>query len=442
MGKDIEVYRQLRGDAHTGGCIRRRKAAVKALEWRIERGKASARITRIVQEVFDRLDLDTLINEIMDAVLYGYAPLEVIWGHASGRASLPDQIVGKPPEWFLFGTDALIRFRSRDNPLHGDPHIPRKYLVAQQEATYANPYGFADLSMCFWPVTFKRGGLRYWVKFAEKYGMPWAVGKQPRNTPQPETQRLLDQLEAMIEDAVAVIPDDASVEMVRAEGVQNDAGAYELLLKYCRSEVAIALLGQNQSTESDSTRASATAGLDVARDLRDGDAGMVESVLNKQLIRWIVDLHEGDAAPAPTFEMWEQEEVSKAQAERDEILTRAGVKFTQQYFQRVYALQDGDIDAAPASGAQFAEAQAQDTDPLAQMIDEASADWRPVLDPLLAPIWAALDQAMRNGDTAQQFIDRLPALLTQMDAQPLHAGLDALTVAARSGGMVSGLEEM
>ena len=31
LGKDIKVYRELRADAHVGGCVRRRKAAVKAL---------------------------------------------------------------------------------------------------------------------------------------------------------------------------------------------------------------------------------------------------------------------------------------------------------------------------------------------------------------------------------------------------------------------------
>lgn len=351
MGKDIEVYRALRGDAHTGGCIRRRKAAVKALEWRIERGKASARMAKLAEAVISGLDLDTLVNELMDAVLYGYQPAEVMWARGQGGAPLPADIVGKPPEWFLFDTDARLRFKSRADWMQGELLPHRKFLLAQQEATYANPYGFADLSMCFWPVTFKKGGLRYWVKFAEKYGMPWAVGKQPRNAPKAETAHLLDQLEAMIEDAVAVIPDDASVEMVQATGSSGNADAYEALLKFCRSEVAIALLGQNQSTEADSTRASATAGLDVASELRDGDAGMVEAVLSKQLLRWVVDLHEGEGAPAPELVLYEEEEVSKAQAERDEILSRTGLRFTPAYFKRVYGLQDEDIDETPAAPA-------------------------------------------------------------------------------------------
>lgn len=455
MGKDIDVYRALRGDAHTGGCIRRRKAAVKSLEWRLERGKASARMTKIVQGVFDALDLDALISEMLDAVLYGYQPLEVMWARADGRAPLPQRIVGKPAQWFIFDSDARLRFRSREHLMQGELLPDRKFLLARQEATYANPYGFPDLSMCFWPVTFKKGGLRYWVKFAEKYGMPWAVGKQPRNSPKAESEKLLDQLEAMIEEAVAVIPDDASVEMLQATGASGNADAYRELLMFCRSEVAIALLGQNQSTEASSTNASATAGLNVAAEIRDGDAGMVEAVLNTQLIRWIVDLHEGESAPAPVFELYEQEEVSKAQAERDEILNRTGVTFTPAYFKRVYELQDDDIAEAPApappptvpvdgdgEGAlqvQFAEgAEAVDGEigrlmqQLAPAGDEVVAGWMRELDKLLADatstddlqarILAAFDRLPEDALVDLMHLGLAAARLAGMDAVRTEAG--------------------
>lgn len=438
MGKDIEVYRNLRSDAHTGGCIRRRKAAVKALEWRIQRGKASARVTRIVQAVFDGLDLDTLLNQLLDAVLFGYQPLEVIWQAQDGRAPLPARIIGKPPEWFLFDDEARLRFRSRDAWMQGELLPERKFLLAQQEATYANPYGFADLSMCFWPVTFKRGGLRYWVKFAEKYGMPWAVGKQPRNAPKPETDALLDQLEAMIEDAVAVIPNDASVEMLQAAGASGNADAYRELLMFCRSEVAIALLGQNQSTEADSTHASAMAGLGVTYELRDGDKRLVESVLNTQLIRWIVDLHEGEGAPAPSFELWEKEEVSKAQAERDEILSRTGLRFTPGYFKRVYELQDEDIQAVspPAAeplsvvGPDFAEGAAQ-ANPANDLADALAPAGQQVVAGWMRRIEQLLAQASDTDDLQR----RIASAFDELDENALVEVMHLAMTAARLGGM-------
>lgn len=345
QGKDISVYRDMRSRASVGGPIRRRKAAVKALEWRVERGKASARVTRLCTDVLASYDMDRLLNEITDAVLFGYQPLELMWGNFNG-AMAPLEVIGKPQEWFTFDNNAQLRFRSRQQPLHGEELEPRKFLLARQEASYANPYGFADLSMCFWADTFMRGGLKFWVTFTEKYGTPWLVGKQPRGTPGPEVDKLLDKLEAMIQDAVAAIPDDSSIDILEASDKGASADLYERLLMYCRSEINIALLGQNQSTESNSNRASATAGLEVAKTIRDGDSKLAAATIN-QLLRWITDLHDGEQAPAPTFELFEEEDVNVTQAERDETLTRAGMKFKPQYWKRVYQLQDGDIDEAP-----------------------------------------------------------------------------------------------
>lgn len=345
QGKDISVYRDMRSRASVGGPIRRRKAAVKALEWRVERGKASARVTRLCSDVLATYDMDRLLNEITDAVLFGYQPLELVWGPFNG-ATVPLEVIGKPQEWFFFDNAAQLRFRSRAQPLLGEELEPRKFVLARQEASYANPYGFPDLSMCFWADTFMRGGLKFWVTFTEKYGTPWLVGKQPRGTPGPEVNALLDKLEAMIQDAVAAIPDDSSIDILEAGDKGASADLYERLLMYCRSEINIALLGQNQSTEASSNRASATAGLEVADTIRDGDSRLVCATIN-QLLRWMTDLHDGEQAPAPTFELFEEEDVNVTQAQRDETLKRAGVNFQPQYWKRVYKLQDGDIADAP-----------------------------------------------------------------------------------------------
>lgn len=345
LGSDISVYRELRADAHVGGCIRRRKAAVKALEWGIDKEKSKSRTSKNIEAMLRDLDMNRILSEMLDAALYGYQPMEVIWGKV-GNLIMPVDIVGKPAEWFVFDTDNQLRFRTRQNMVEGEELPPKKFLIPRQDPSYENPYGFPDLSMCFWPVTFKKGGLKFWVTFTEKFGTPWVIGKHPRGTNDAEADKLLDRLEAMVQDAVAVIPDDSSVEIMDAAGKANSGEQYERLLMFCRSEVSIALLGQNQTTEANSNKASATAGLEVTQDIRDGDAAIVTTAMN-QLIRWVCELNFADPA-RPSFSMWEQEEVDKVLAERDEKLTRAGAKLTPAYFKRAYNLQDGDLEEAPA----------------------------------------------------------------------------------------------
>ncbi|PHV02798.1 DUF935 domain-containing protein [Iodobacter sp. BJB302] len=349
LGLDIKVYRELRSDSSVGAFIRRRKSAVKALEWGINRESAKSSASKLITSVFSNLKLERIINEMLDAVLFGYQPMEIVWGKV-GSYIVPIDIIGKPAEWFVFSPENELRLRTKENRIEGEELPDRKFLLPRQDPSYDNPYGFPDLSMVFWPTTFKKGGLKFWVTFTEKYGMPWVVGKHPRGTPEPEIDRLLDSLENMVQDAAAVIPDDSSVEIKEAAGKAGSADVYERLLYFCRSEVSIALLGQNQTTESTSNKASATAGLEVTRDLRDGDKAIIEETLN-QLIEWICDLNFGEGVARPTFSMWEQKEVNDVQATRDEKLSRAGAKFTPAYFKRAYDLQNGDLDETPVSDA-------------------------------------------------------------------------------------------
>ena len=438
LGQDIKVYRELRSDAHVGGCIRRRKAAVKALEWGVDREKSKSRHARTIEGIFSDLDIDRIISEALDAVLYGYQPMEVMWGKV-GSLIVPVDIIGKPANWFVFDEDNELRMRTKTAPVTGEKLPNMKFLLPRQDATYDNPYGFPDLSMCFWPTTFKKGGLKFWVAFTEKYGNPWVIGKHPRAADDKETNALLDGLEQMVQDAIAAIPDDASIEIISAADKTGSAEVFERLLRFCRSEVSIALLGQNQTTEAEANRASATAGLEVAREIRDGDTKIIIDMFN-QLIRWTCEYNFGDI-DRPIFDLWEPEEVDKIQAERDETLTRAGARFSRAYFIRTYGLQEDDVletdpepDMAEGEGMPaFAEASAAQ-DAIDRLIEEESADWQPLLDPLMAPIEAAFAEAAEKGESAAEFIARLPALLDQMDTDALQDALTRMAFSARLAG--------
>lgn len=431
LNKGVSAYRELLDDAHVGGCVRRRKAAVKTLEWGFDRGQARTRTAKLVADVFARLDLNKIIDEILDAALYGYQPLEVMWGAVDGQW-LPVDIVAKPADWFVFDSENKLRLRTLEKP-EGEQLPERKFLLARQGATYDNPYGRADLAMCFWPVTFKKGGLKFWVQFTEKYGMPWIIGKQPRSATNEETEQLLDQLDGMVQDAVAVVPDDSSVEILEAAGKTGSAEVYERLLHYCRGDIAIALLGQNQTTEAAANKASAMAGLEVTRDIRDGDKGIVESVINT-LIRWIADWNFGDAE-MPVFSMWEQEEVDEVMARRDEALMRAGASFTRSYFIRAYGLIDSDLAATPDLtgpdvGVRFAEAApGAYEDTAAAMLAQ---DAQPVLDQWLGRI----RQRLATSDDLQSFQDALLAEFSELDESALSdvmaLGLACANLAGRS----------
>lgn len=378
QGKDLSIYKELRSDAQVRAEIIKRKAGALGRQWEIVAGESPEHVKDAVDVAFRRLDLHKVIGELLNATLYGYQPLEVMW-QPVGSLVMPSAIIGKPPEWFVFSADNELRFRTKDSGPEGEELPARKFLLAQYDASYENPYGEPALSGCFWPVTFKRGGLKFWLMFTEKYGMPFITGRYRPGTSSREIDNLLDMLENMIQDAVAAIPDDSSVEIHEAAGKAASAEIYERLLDFCNAEISKSIVGQTLTTEVGAVGSYAAAKThgDVLNDIVDGDARLAENTLN-ELIRWIVDINFGANVPAPTFSLYEPEDVDQEQAERDSTLSapmeRSGLRFSREYYKKTYGLNDEDLeDALPNPSSMFPNFSETPPETLAEMKQEQAA---------------------------------------------------------------------
>jgi phage gp29-like protein len=419
MGKDIKVYNELITDAHLGGCLTSREAGVTSLEWEIDRGKSKSRQAKLIEDLFNDLDLDRIMGEILNAPLFGYQPLEVLW--EKGKYWLPKDVAGKPQEWFVFSEDGELRFRTKEN-YNGEPLPERKFLLARYKATYKNPYGFPQLSRCFWPATFKKGGLKFWVIFTEKYGMPFAVGKVPRGTAQSEQDKLADMLEQMVQDAIAVIPDDSSVDILKTEG-KASADIYSKLIDYCDKSMSIAILGQNLTTEVKGGSYAATEShMSVRKDIVDSDKKIVETVFN-QLITWIWELNFA-SGEKPVFTMYEEEDVDKTLADRDKTLSDTGqIRFTKKYFQKNYGFEDEDIIVADQDKkpAEFSESDIKklfaDQEAVDELIDSIPADQlQEQAEGVLKPII----EMINSGTGFEDILDKLAEAYPEMEDDSLQ----------------------
>lgn len=447
LGMDIKVYQTLKSDASVGGAIRRRKASVRAME-RGFKEKCNPKVKELLETAFDNLDMPNIIDNILEAPLLGYQPMEVMWDTATW---LPTDVVAKPQHWFGFDNDNQLRLRTRENMLTGETLPPRKFLLPRKDASYVNPYGVADLSMCYWAVVFKKGGLKFWVTFAEKYGTPWLLGKHPRGATQNDINKLLDSLDALFGDAVGVIPDDNSIEIKDAVSKNATTQIFKELIDMCKGEINIALLGQNQTTESSSNRASAQAGLQVTQDIRDGDAQLVMQTLTK-LARWIVDLHFGEDEYCPPYQLWNQEEVDDKQSKRDKELKEAGANLSNQYFQRSYRLEEGDllpqspvVSNVPKFAERFAEMQFGEVKPTKDWADKASGQMadnaNPVVYDWLKRIKALLKSHEQAGKSLNEFGDRLLAEFSELPTKELTKVMELGLLAGELAGRAEVMNE-
>ena len=254
-GQGIAVYRQLLSDAHIWSCCQSRKSGTLSCEWKINEAKSgSVRQNKnahtIIENLMSSLDVYQIITDMLEAPFFGMSPLEVIW-KSSKNSWLPERVEGKPPEWFAFDPENKLRFLSMDNMTDGEEIPDYKFLLPRHHASFQNPYGERILSRCFWPVVFKKGGFKFWAIFTEKYGMPWLVGRVPRSTNETERGALLSRLTSMVQDAVAVINDDESVEFKESNSKSASADIYEKLISVSNREISKAILGQTLTTELD-----------------------------------------------------------------------------------------------------------------------------------------------------------------------------------------------
>jgi phage gp29-like protein len=351
QGKDIRIYKELLCDPHVFACTQSRKAGVLSLDWEINRGLDKDQNAEDVENLLKKLDIQKLMSDILDATQFGFQPLEIIWKKDKSGHIMPERVTAKPPEWFCFDDDNNLKFRTKEN-YYGEIVPNKKFLLAQNNPSYNNPYGERTLSRVFWNVTFKKGGLKFWVVFTEKYGMPHLIGKHPRGSTKEETNSLADMLEDMVQDAIAVIPDDSSIEIQEASK-SSSAEIYEKLIDKMNTEISKAILGQTLTTEIGSTGSYAASNthMQVRQDIVDSDKKLVEGVIN-QLIQWIYEINFANVE-VPVFELYEPEDVDLTLAQRDKILSDTGVKFTKEYFIKNYGLEEEDFeireDIIPAS---------------------------------------------------------------------------------------------
>lgn len=414
-GKEISVYSEIKTDSHVKACVRSRKAGAKSMLWDIDRGKAQSKHAKFIKSVFDQLPIYQIVDDILEAPLFGYKPLEVYWAKQTvgqRECVIPTKIKGKPVDWFVFSDNGELLFRSKEHYL-GEIVPDKKFLLPRQEATDDNPYGFPDLSLCFWYYTFKKGGLRFWLQFIEKYGMPFLIGKTPRGTAPEENAELLQTLEDMIQDAVAVIPDDGSVELVESSKATSSQ-VYKEFLYFLNSEVSKAILGQTLTTEiqDKGTYGAAKVHLEVRDDIIQSDVKLVEETFNT-LIEWIIELNFGTVNEVPKFIMFREGDVDLNLAQRDKIITEMGFTFSQEYMTRAYFLQDSDImprEVNPLSAA-FSESD-NNSNAEIDKLDAVFNDDNAViyLHQIIKPIVKAIQNGKDFAECEQILYDKFPKL--------------------------------
>lgn len=448
LGRRISTYDTLLFDSQVGSCMASRKAGVSKLNFELEAGNANEKTTKFIEEVFSEFDHKHLFDMILNCTAYGYQPIEINWGVKAGKI-VPVLIEEKPAEWFCFSEENELRFLSKKEPWAGEPLPPMKFVCPTLQATYKNPYGISVLSKCFWPVAFKKGGMKFWVAFVEKYGSPWLIGKYAPGTSTKDQRDIQNHLEDMVQDAVGVFPETAKIEIVEAAGKSASAEIFNRLIDVCNADISKAILGQTLTTELGSTGSLAAAQThnEVRKDIILDDARIIEKAVN-QIIRWTVDQNFGSSVPAPKYHFYEPEQIDKELAERDAILSGIGVRFTPEYIQKAYNLGKKDFTVVDPGSGLFSARNTEISEyrqmlgvpKLQDSLDRAAAQAFPpelqqkIMEGLLKPVFKLIEE----GESLEDIYEKLGELLPELDTGELQDVLERACTASQLYGGTGG----
>lgn len=148
------------------------------------------------------------------------------------------------------------------------------------------------------PWLSKQFAIRDWNRYSEVLGGTIRKGRVPTAAKPEDKDEFRRDLRNLGADSVVVTPEGFDVELLEASGTSSDS--FHELIDWADKAIAIAVLGQNLTTDVEGgSHAAATVHDSVRNDLVESDVQALSTHANHQLISWWAEFNFGDRTLAP-----------------------------------------------------------------------------------------------------------------------------------------------
>lgn len=476
LAEDIEER-----DGHVFAELDKRSGAVALLDWSLEEpdgadAKEKALTAQLSEWIAAAVDVPTLVHGIMGAVLRGFACHELVWSvqpDGSGRRVLLPKATWRPQRWFTVDRETRDELRLRTPAsADGEPLLPSCWIAHRHRTRNGYLARMGLHRVLAWPYLFKHYALRDLAEFLEIYGLPLRVGTYPSSAGDEEKRTLLRAVTQVGHNAAGIVPSGMKIDFQSAaEGSEGPFDSMQDRMEAIQSKV---ILGQTLSAGAakHGTKQIATVHEGVRIDIRDSDVRQVEGTLAAQLVLPMALLNVPGVNPRRLPRMKldniEAEDMTTF-ADTLPKLAAAGVKIPVKWAQdklripepvggeevlkgpapaiapgaappalpaRGRAAANDDDETPPRKKAALAGELPPDRqrDGIDDLVDDAIADWLPLLAPMTQPLMAEIDRAIAAGESLQDLRARLPGLIERMDYHPMGERLARAAFTANLAG--------
>lgn len=455
-GGGLELYEELLRDGQVFSCFQQRRLAIASREWQVDAGaddKQSQMAADFHKELLfsPQMQFDDKFDKMLYGRFYGYSNAEMMWAE-DGRHIFIDAIKVRRARRFRFDPQGGLRLMTRSNMSTGELMPEKKFWTWSVGADNDDaPYGQGLGHQCFWPVYFKRNGLKFWLIFLEKFGMPTGKGSYPANTSKEDQKKLLEAVRGMNTDTGIIFPEGMTIELLQTAKTGTDT--YGGFLSAMDDEIAKVILSQTRTTDATAgSLGNAPEHMEVRDEVVKADSDLLCASFNSGPVRWLTAWNYPDAVPPRVYRNFAQEEDLDKRAERDAKIYSIGFEPAETYINDTYggewtkratppnpfaALPPADParTAAPAFAEGAAVAAQSEMD---KAVQQLVGEWRTVL----TEPKDQLQQAIDGASSFAELKTALAKLRGKLSMKKLADALFGVTTGAMAGAIEGrGLEE-
>lgn len=441
-----------------------RKLAVQALEPTVTpagEDKAALDLAAAVRrDIVDRPGFTKMVYDALDAIAKGFSAIEIMWD-TSGMPWRPASYVWKDPRWFRYDrvTGRELRLLDEENPAEGVPLDPNKWIIHEPQLKSGLPIrGGLALPIAYYHLI-KSFDVASWIAFVETYGYPLRLGKYGRDATKEDLAVLQRAVRNLGRDVGAVMPDNMTLDVIAGVQQGSSVDYYQKLAEWVDKQAAVGVLGQVATTEGTPGRlGSDDAQQKVRQDILRSDSRQLSATLQRDLVEPYVNLNWGRQPAYPQLQLpAEPPEDVKELVDAVAKLVPVGLRVrVQDLYRRLRLTEPAEDDvvleptlARPAPGnaqpparlanllRDYANAAAAgpraaaatgDFDELQELLDDEQ--W----EPLLRPIYQAVDELAAECSSYEEMEERLPELLERIDSSAMGRRMAIAMMKARGLG--------
>ena len=276
-----------------------------------------------IKDEFKKIFNPDVVSQILETYLYGLNVFEVNYKEKEGLVY--PRLVQRDFRQFKFNDASEFVF-SAGGSEQSIP--PLKVIYALNRANFRKVYGDGLLKKLYFPVKMKNASLKFWFRFLEKFGSPWAIAKTSY-----EPDEMAAEVQAMLSGDSAVIDTDEEITLVQPTSNVD----FTRLPAYLDNQISKAILGANLTSDvKEGSYAAAKTHNEIREDLAANDAKILIFVMNKAISFFKeINGYNGELYA----KLFDEDAPNTERAARDKTLYDMGFAPTKKYITSTYNIE-------------------------------------------------------------------------------------------------------